>query len=83
MVLLEAIAFSLPCVAFDYETGPAELLADTGALLVEPENTNKLAQALLYLIQNPQARTIISNASKTKAAQYSANLIIKKWKTIL
>ena len=83
MVLLEAIAFSLPCVAFDCETGPAELLADTGALLVEPENTNKLAQALLYLIQNPQDRTIISEASKIKATQYSINSLIKKWIKII
>lgn len=83
MVLLEAMAFSLPCVAFDCEAGPAELLADTGALLVEPENTNKLAQALLYLIQNPQDRTIISEASKIKATQYSINSLIKKWIKII
>ncbi|WP_261863585.1 glycosyltransferase [Psychrobacter sp. JCM 18900] len=34
MVLLETLAFGLPVVSFDCDTGPAEILKGTGSLLV-------------------------------------------------
>lgn len=79
MVLLEALSFGLPVVSFDCDTGPAEILANTGSLLVPKLDVERLAQALITLMQDEAARAEISINSKLKAKHYQAEQIIKQW----
>lgn len=79
MVLIEALAFGLPIVSFDCELGPAEILEDTGAVLVPPNNIELLADALIDLIENEEQRKAISLKSKEKSKEYQAEVIISDW----
>lgn len=83
MVLLEALSFGLPVVSFDCDTGPAEILEDTGAVLVPPNNIDLLADALIDLIDNEEQRKNISLKSKEKSKEYQAETIIKQWDKLL
>lgn len=48
MVLLEASSWGLPIVAFDCDTGPAEIIShNVNGLLCPPENTTALSEAIV------------------------------------
>lgn len=79
MVLLETLAFGLPAVSFDCDTGPAEVLRDTGAILVPANDVNNLAISLIELMNNEEQRKMISDKSKEKARVYQPENIISQW----
>jgi len=83
MVLLETLAFGLPVVSFDCDTGPAEVLENTGSILVPQNDTDQLAFSLFYLIRDKELRDTISLASKEKAEIYQPENIINQWISIL
>lgn len=85
MALLEAQAFGLPMVAFDCDTGPAEIIDhNINGLLVEPGNINGLTNSLLELINlsNIQYEKMSSNAVEN-SVRYSVNPIVKQWLSII
>src|SRR5690606_23651864 len=54
MVLIEAMEYGLPCVSFNCDYGPSDIISDgIDGFLVEKENTDALAEKILYLIENP------------------------------
>lgn len=85
MVLLEAQSYGLPIVAFDCDTGPAEIIDhNINGLLVEPGNINGLINSLLELINlsNIEYEKMSSNAVKN-SVRYSVNPIVKQWLSII
>lgn len=83
MVLIEALAFGLPIVSFDCEVGPAEILEDTGSILVPPNDISELALSLIDLMQDDERRKIISIKSKEKAKLYQPEVIMSQWVNLL
>ena len=83
VVLIEALAFGLPIVSFDCDTGPAEILKDSGSILVPENNINLLALSLIDLMSNKEQRKNISLKSKEKARIYQPDKIINKWIDLL
>ncbi|MCK6052958.1 MULTISPECIES: glycosyltransferase family 4 protein [Moraxella] len=85
MALLEAQSYGLPIVAFDCDTGPAEIIDhNISGLLVAPENINGLINSLLELINlsNIKYEQMSSNAVKN-SVRYSVNSILKQWLSII
>ncbi|WP_269915186.1 glycosyltransferase family 4 protein [Acinetobacter sp. HY1485] len=80
MVLVEAMSFGLPIVAFDCKIGPKEILKNTLNTLVEAENTQALADALCNMIamQAKQYDAIVVQ-NKKHAQQYQADAILPRW----
>ena len=83
MVLLETLAFGLPVVSFDCDTGPAEVLENTGSILVAQNDKPQLSTSLIDLMNNEEQRRIISLRSKEKAEVYQPENIINQWVTLL
>ena len=83
MVLIEALAFGLPIVSFNCEVGPAEILEDTGSILVPEKNVGLLALSLINFIKDDQLRKKINSKSKKKAEVYQIENIISQWTGIL
>lgn len=83
MVLLETLAFGIPVVSFDCETGPAEILDNTGSILVAPNDTQQLSKSLIELMNDSQQRGNIMKKSKIKAKDYQPEQIFDKWITLL
>lgn len=83
VVLIEALAFGLPIVSFDCDTGPAEILKDSDSILVPENNINLLALSLIDLMGNKEQRKNISLKSKEKARIYQPDKIINKWIDLL
>ena len=82
VVLIEALAFGLPIVSFDCDTGPAEILKDSGSILVPENNINLLALSLIDLMDNKEQRKNISLKSKERANRYQIEKIMPKWKNL-
>ncbi len=83
MVLTEALAFGLPIVSFDCGPGPAEVLKDTGSILVPKNDISQLALALIRLMKNDEQREMIGCKGKEKVDIYQPDTIIREWLGLL
>ena len=80
MVLLEAQSYGLPIVAFDCDTGPAEIVVEGTGYLAKSRDTTSLANQLSRLmIMNKIQYENMCQLSKENNKNYSLDNIIKKW----
>lgn len=78
MCMIEANSFGLPIVSFDYKTGPKDIISDgVNGYLVEEGNIVKLADKILYLMNNPSCIKELANNIKTD--KFTMNLIGRRW----
>lgn len=84
MVLLEAQAYCLPTVAFDCDTGPAEIVCDkeTG-YLIENGNIEAFAKGLMKLMSSQEDRERFSKQSATAAQRFQLEPIAQQWAQFL
>lgn len=83
MVMLESMACGLPMVAFDCETGPAELIhSNDCGLLVKNGSVDDLANKIIQMIENDSERFNMSKAAKIKSEQYVIEKIMLRWEIL-
>lgn len=84
MVLLEAQSYGLPIVAFDCDTGPAELVSDNTGILVLNGDVLAFSNAIKTMINASELnykKTCNSNLKHIK--QYSIGKVKKNWEKII
>ena len=80
LVLVEAMAVGLPCVAFSCSPGPRSIVShQQNGILVEKDNVTKLAEAINYMIDHDNERLIYSNQAKNDSEHYRLEIIMQKW----
>jgi glycosyltransferase involved in cell wall biosynthesis len=82
MVLLEAMAHSLPVVGFFSHGGVEELANTNNSILVEQGDVQGLADSLRLLIDHPELRDKMGKASYKSSFNYTQDKIINKWVTL-
>ena len=84
-VLLEAMAYGLPCISFDCDTGPRDMIQDgINGILVSPnEKELGLSKAIDKFISNEDFRSSIANNSILLRDKYSVGNIIQKWNDVI
>ena len=84
-VLLEAMTYGLPCVSFDCDTGPRDMIQDgiNGILVAPDERENGIIKALKRLIEDENYRKEISANSILLREKFSVRSIMEKWNHIL
>ena len=81
MVLLEALASGLPCIAFDCETGPRNIIThNEDGLLVEKENPDQLAETISSLIINEEQRRKMGRNAVVNMQRFSPDKVYELWK---
>lgn len=70
IALLEAMSAGLPCVATKVEGVDEALVEGEHGLFVPVENPETLAQAILQLLRNPQARSRMGAAAKLRISKF-------------
>lgn len=84
MVLLEAKSWGLPIVSFDIMTGPSDIVQHgINGFLVEPNYVEKLAEAILALMESDQLRERFSKDSKIDIDKFKIETIAQKWEEVL
>lgn len=84
MTLLEAKAHKIPLIAFDIQTGPAEIIDNNiNGYLINPYNTQYMADKICNLIENDDLRNEFSNKSYFDVEKFNLEDILKKWINII
>lgn len=83
LVLVEAMSFGMPSVAFDCDCGPSELLNADNGLLIKSGDVDSFAKAINFLIDNDNIRQRMSANSKLKANDFTILNFSKNWDSIL
>lgn len=83
MVIVEAMACGLPVVSFDCPWGPRSIITkDEDGLLVENGNVEKLAEALIIMIQHPEMRGRMATKAVKNVQRYRIEQIAEQWKNL-
>jgi glycosyltransferase involved in cell wall biosynthesis len=83
LVLTEAMACGLPCVAFDCHSGPSDIITDgVDGYLVAQNNIEGLANAMMDLMSNPAKRYQMGMNAQKKSKVYDIHQIINKWMSL-
>ena len=80
MVLIEAMSNGLPCISFDINEGPNEIITNNqDGFLVEDNNIELFIEKIEYLILNVDARNEMKINAIKKALKYQESKIIPIW----
>ena len=80
LVIVEAQAHGLPVVSFDCPRGPSEIISDgVNGLLVENGSCKKLAEKMIYLIDNPELCSKMVAAGIISNKRFEHEAIRQEW----
>jgi len=84
MVLLEALASGLPCIAYDCPTGPRAIITNAeNGFLIPDNNIEMYVEKLSFLIENEEVRLKFGLDAKETSKQYSVKKIMEQWRDFL
>lgn len=80
LVIIEAMATGLPVVSFRCPSGPEDIITDgKDGILVENGNIEKLAESIIYLIENEDVRKKYGQSGRESAFRYHEERIMGFW----
>jgi glycosyltransferase involved in cell wall biosynthesis len=83
-VLLEALAAGVPCVATDCPGATREILGDGAyGLVVPPEDSRALADAIIRIVTDGELRRRFSRASAGAVERYRLDRVVADWERLL
>lgn len=83
-VLMEAMAAGCACIAFDCDTGPADVVStEVDGLLVKPEDTGALSAGLKRLMEDPGLRSRLAENAVEVRARYAEERVFEQWLNLL
>ena len=79
-VIVEAMALGVPVVATDCPTGPAEIIEDgRSGLLVEPQNAQKMADAIASIFDNKALQHQLSIGGLERATVFDVKTMVERY----
>lgn len=80
MVLIEAMASGLPCIAYDCPCGPRGVLSQNeDGFLIENSNESDYVKAVEALIENRTLRKEMGKEAKLSSEKYNIDVIMQTW----
>lgn len=81
LVLPEAMACGLPCISFDLNCGPSDIIRhkEDGLLVTPDGDVGKLAEAICWMIEHPVERTEMGKRAKTNIRRFDIDNVMEKW----
>lgn len=83
IVLLEAQAYGLPCVAFSSARGACEIIYNDCGCLIDDRNQQDMADCLISWYNNKQKREMLGIEGRKQASLYTEDKIRKQWLSFL
>ena len=83
MVLIEAMALGLPCIAYDCPCGPRAIIQNNeNGFLVENGNIDSFVRKLELLIEDENLRLQMGKNAQGSADKYNLDSIMQQWKML-
>lgn len=83
MVIVEAMACGIPVVSFDCPWGPRAIINNGyDGMLVDNGHVEKLAEAIIILIQHPEMRMEMASKAIENVQRFRIDRIAEKWKSL-
>lgn len=84
MFLLEAQACGLPIVSYACECGPRDIIVDgeTGILIEEKQNAQRLAEGIIKLIEDEPLRKEMGKQARKRSILFTPNAIMQRWEKL-
>ncbi|MDX6181900.1 glycosyltransferase family 4 protein [Flavobacterium sp. Fl-77] len=83
MVLLEAMACGLPCIAYDCPVGPKAIIRDNeNGFLIEDGNKDSFVEKLNLLIEDENLRIEMGKKAIESVEKYDLESIMNQWKNL-
>jgi len=83
MVLIEAMASGVPCIAYDCPSGPRAIIEEgKNGFLIEEGNLDCYIQKLELLIQDENLRLQMGKNAQESIKKYEIEGILKKWENL-
>ncbi len=80
VALIEAMAVGVPCVSFDCETGPRDIINNgKNGYLIEEGDLEEFKNKILLLMRNYNLRIKIASESKKIMNKYTKENVLKIW----
>ena len=84
MVLLEAMAVGLPCVAYDCPIGPRSIIENNeSGFLIEDGNQDLFIAKLSELIESKELRIQMGKSAKEASNRYTLEVVMNQWELLL
>ena len=84
IVLIEAMSYGLPCIAFDSAEGATELIKNNeNGFLISYRNKEEYAKKVLELIHNKKERARLGKCGRETSLNYTSEKIQKEWMKVL
>lgn len=84
IVLLEAMAWGLPCVSFDCEWGPGEMIQnEVDGILVPRDDVGALARQLSRVMSDGELRRRLAEAAKISTQRFSHAQVMAAWDGVI
>lgn len=84
MVLIEAMTYGLPCIAFDCPIGPRAIIKNEyNGFLIPDGNDQLFIEKVTFLIENEEQRLKFGFNAKETSKQFSVEKIMEQWKLFL
>ncbi|MCK0156849.1 glycosyltransferase family 4 protein [Cellulophaga sp. F20128] len=83
MVLIEAMAYGVPCISFDCPSGPKDIITnEKDGYLIENGEIKVFASKICELIENNDLRVEMGKNARLKAEKYLLKNIIPLWEEL-
>lgn len=79
LVLIEAMACSVPCVSTDCPFGPSEIIEDGKTGLLSKMDAKDLAEKMEWMITHEEERKAMGIAARKAAARYRKEIVMPQW----
>lgn len=80
MVLLEAMACGIPCIAYNCPFGPQSIITNAqDGFLIDENDKDEMIEKINYLIENEQIRKELGKNARKSIQKYSQENIMKRW----
>ncbi len=80
LVIIEAMAYGLPVIAFDSASGPKSVIKnEKNGLLIENNDIQIYANKIKLLIQNEALRKELGGNAKESVSKFNLDSIMKQW----
>ena len=84
LVLIEAMAFGLPCISFDSAEGANDIIENNKyGFLISDRDFNKMVEKIELLAQNKSKKILMGNQAYKTSLNYTNKKVIMEWLKIL